>query len=290
MNLQSLRTLIRVAEHGSFTAVASASHMTLSAVSAQMKGLESGLGAALFDRQVRPPRLTPLGRRVAEHARRLLAEEAAMVEACADPAALAGHYRLGLIQSAYVRLLPRFMALAAREAPLATFAFVLGTSHDLDARVATGGLDAAVLTAGNGSGGLETRVLREEPMAFAVPLADAPGGTADTAAMQRVHAARTFFHFMPSTGIGALVAEHLRREGIVPRRVVVVDSLEAAVACTVEGAGYTLLPVSDLQRYGVGRIALAPVDGAHMVRRLACVAPPGAAGERLAAMFAACLD
>ena len=315
MNLQSLRTLVRVAECGSFTAVARASNMTLSAVSAQMKGLERELDAVLFDRRVRPPRLTPLGRTVADHAARVLAAQAAMAEACAEGDALAGHHRLGLIQSAYVRLLPRFIALTAHEAPRATFAFALGTSRDLEARVATGALDAAVLTAGEPAGkmapALATHVLREEPMGFALPLADVTGPLAEVggpladmdglladaegpdaaaAALERAHAARTFFHFTPSTGIGALVADHLRREGIAPRKVVVLDSLEAAVACTAAGVGYTLLPVSDLRRYGAGRIAVARLDTPRMVRRLACVAPPGGTGERLAAMFAACLD
>ena len=315
MNLQSLRTLVRVAERGSFTAVARASNMTLSAVSAQMKGLERELDAVLFDRRVRPPRLTPLGRTVADHAARVLAAQAAMAEACAEGDALAGHHRLGLIQSAYVRLLPRFIALTAHEAPRATFAFALGTSRDLEARVAAGALDAAVLTAGEPAGkmapALATRVLREEPMGFALPLADVTGPLAEVggpladmdglladaegpdaaaAALERAHAARTFFHFTPSTGIGALVADHLRREGIAPRKVVVLDSLEAAVACTAAGVGYTLLPVSDLRRYGAGRIAVARLDTPRMVRRLACVAPPGGTGERLAAMFAACLD
>lgn len=291
MNLQSLRTLVRVADQGSFTAVAEASNMTLSAVSAQMKGLERDLDAALFDRRVRPPRLTPLGRRVAGHARRLVAEEAAMAAACATGDALAGHHRLGLIQSAYVRLLPRFIALAGERAPRATFSFRLGTSRDLYEWVTAGRLDAAVLTARGGGGPLEVRVLREEPMAWAVPPGDAEEGDAEGGVdMARIHAARTFFHFMPSTGIGALVAEHLRREGIAPARVVTLDSLEAAVACTAAGTGYTLLPVSDLERYGADRMALVPVRGRHMVRRLACVAPAGAAGERLAALFASCLD
>lgn len=294
MNMQSLHTLVRVAERGSFTAVAAGSNMTLSAVSAQMKGLERELGVALFDRRMRPPRLTPMGRAVTEHARRLLAERDALVATCAEPGVLAGHYWLGLIQSAYVRLLPRFIALAAREAPAARFAFALGTSRDLAERVESGALDAAVLTARGAFTGLDVHLLREEPMAFAVPLGDAPLSDAPPGdgpiPMADIHARRTFFHFMPSTGIGALVAEHLRRENIVPARVVVLDSLEAAVACTAQGAGYTLLPVSDLDRYGAERIAQVPVASSQMVRRLACIAPPGPAGERLAALFAACLE
>ena len=50
MSIRHLRTLLAIAERGSFAAAARDIHLTESAVSMQMKALEEELGLALFDR------------------------------------------------------------------------------------------------------------------------------------------------------------------------------------------------------------------------------------------------
>ena len=83
--------------------------MTLSALSMQMKTLESQLGVALFDRAFRPPQLTPLGRQIAQQAGKVVAAQIELQHIAASPEPLSGHFRLGFIPSASVRLLPGFL-------------------------------------------------------------------------------------------------------------------------------------------------------------------------------------
>ena len=75
-----------VAETGSLTAAAKRLHLTLSAVSHQLRELESLFGVSLFDRKARPIKTTPAGERLlqcAHHALPLLAQAEAEVLAMA---------------------------------------------------------------------------------------------------------------------------------------------------------------------------------------------------------------
>ena len=72
--LQAMRTLVRVVEAGSFSAVAHEANTTQSAVSKQVSALERELGAKLLTRTTRSLALTEEGERYFEQARRLLAE------------------------------------------------------------------------------------------------------------------------------------------------------------------------------------------------------------------------
>ncbi len=70
MELRDLRTFVAVARAGSFTEAAAELGYTQSAVSQQIAALERELGQRLLER--RPVHLTPAGRRLVEHATRVL--------------------------------------------------------------------------------------------------------------------------------------------------------------------------------------------------------------------------
>ncbi|WP_438016827.1 LysR family transcriptional regulator [Sorangium sp. So ce315] len=83
-----LKTLVAVARHGGFTAAAGARRLSQSAVSLQVRRLEELLGAELFRRTARGPRLTAAGERLLAHARRILRlHEDAVRELSARPGA-----------------------------------------------------------------------------------------------------------------------------------------------------------------------------------------------------------
>ena len=66
MDLRNLRTLVRIAELGSFSAAAEDLGYTQSTVTMQIKALEEELGAPLFDRIARRVRLTDSGRQAVQ--------------------------------------------------------------------------------------------------------------------------------------------------------------------------------------------------------------------------------
>ncbi|MCM2396157.1 LysR family transcriptional regulator [Rhizobium sp. S95] len=74
MNLTQLRSLIAVAEAGSFTAAAEAIGVTQSGMSQALAGLEEALGVKLLVRQRHGVELTAFGERALDHARAALAQ------------------------------------------------------------------------------------------------------------------------------------------------------------------------------------------------------------------------
>ncbi|WP_308916649.1 LysR family transcriptional regulator [Jannaschia sp. LMIT008] len=240
MRTRSLRTLRRIAEIGSFTQAAAAENMTLSALSAQMSNLERDLGAALFDRSVRPPALTPLGRRVADMGGAILRDEARLRALCDPDAPLAGRFAVGFISSASVRMLPGFLTRMEADAPGVEVVLRSDLSERLVAQVASGVLDAAVVTGTDAANpGLVEDVVAREAMRVITP-----GGT-----MANASPGRPFFHFKPESGIGRVIAGILAERGLRPARTVVLENVEAAVECVRQGLGWSILPGPDIERY-----------------------------------------
>ena len=170
MQTRALKTLSKIEQIGSFATAADHLNMTLSAVSMQMKALEQELNVQIFDRTFRPPRLTPVGRAVAEKARSILALEDSLLAQCSQDAALSGAYRMWFVYTAGVRLLPRFLQYAASRLPLARFEVETGLSELLEDRISQGRLDGAVVTASAAQdASLQFDVLREEELVYALP-------------------------------------------------------------------------------------------------------------------------
>src|SRR5690349_24202672 len=99
MSLRAFRTLIAIAEHGSFAAAARMVNLSQSAVSTQMRALEAELKAPLFDRSKRPPVLNDAGKALVAKARELLAGYEDLQAAVAASGAVEGRIRLGAVGS-----------------------------------------------------------------------------------------------------------------------------------------------------------------------------------------------
>lgn len=228
--------------------------MTLSALSMQMKGLETEFHVELFDRSVRPPRLTPMGRAFADKAKEILYREDDLLELCSLENELIGQFKIGLVTSASARLLPKFLINSRRNLEQASFEFETGLSETLQGKVLSGNIDAAVITDTEvSSKALSYTVLREEAFAFVAHASIADGGLPSLLAEQ------TFFHFMPQTGIGKVIAGAMENiERPMNARTVILDNLEAIMGCVKNGLGYTLLPVPDIDRYGTSDLVKLP--------------------------------
>lgn len=269
MQNRDLATLRMIARTGSFREAAERLNMTLSAVSMQMKALEASLGGTLFDRSVRPPRLTALGRAVAGAAADVLDAERRLRALTGPDAPLTGRFRLGLVASAGPRLLPGFLRRRPDAFPHASFTFHTGLSEDLDHQVETGQLDAAILTAtGVPAGGLRHRVLLRDRLVRAVP-----GDLPDTA---------PFLQFAPSTGIGRLIASALAdHPDLAHRPRLVLDHVDTIRACLEAGIGATILPEIDLR--GLPATAIGPDRALVLSTRLGT--PLDDMGDSLAALL-----
>ncbi|MEM9145370.1 MAG: LysR family transcriptional regulator [Pseudomonadota bacterium] len=283
MTPRTLRTLVTIAEVGSFARAAERLNLTLSAVSMQMKALEADLGAALFDRSTRPPRLTPLGRRAAAEAETVLAGERAIRDLCRPEGGLTGAYRIGFILTSSVRMLPGFLARARARFPAAHFVLETGLSEALARAVAAGDIDAAVIT-GTGedeaAGVLHLTPLSEEELVYALP------PHAEGWAIERCFAELAFLQFAPGTGIGRLVAGHVTAAGLAAKERVVFDGIEAILECVAIGVGFTALPRPDVERYARSGITVRPMRTPPLVRKVVLATQIGSRTDRERALLA----
>lgn len=125
-----LRALLAIAERGSFSEAALDLGLSQSTVSHAIAELERALSGTLLTRGRHGAKLTPLGERVAAHARTVLgALEAMRQEAELERGTLSGVLRVATLRSAGTHLLPPILAdLAARHPALEVR--VLDTPHD----------------------------------------------------------------------------------------------------------------------------------------------------------------
>jgi len=282
MQTRSLKTLVKIAQVNSFAVAAEQLNMTLSAVSMQMKSLENELGVLLFDREYRPPKLTPLGRSVVRQAGAMIHEEDTLMRICNPDDRLTGRFRLGFVTTASTRLLPAFLKHARKKAPDATFDLESGLSEPLERKVSSGQLDAAVITlSGEVDRRLRTRILREEQLVFAGPRGTGAGS------LNALIRTTPFLHFMPNTGIGRLIAEEMSKSttGDLHSKIIL-DSVEAIMECVKQGIGFTLLPEPDVKRYSDDSVQVIYPKGEGIRRKLALVSSSSALSEPAAALLA----
>ena len=278
MNLQALQTFLKISRSKSFARVAEELGQPISTISMQIKGLEEMLGAQLFDRSFRPPKLTPIGRAAVVHAERIVNSGDALLKLGNQVDVLSGTYRIGLIATASVRLLPRFLKNASTKAPNAEFLFETALSQPLESKVSNGLLDAAVVTASaEVPEGLVYHEIQREQLVYALPSGFSCVNKEDL----------QFLQFNPDSGIGKLIARYVKQ---MPRKasMIVLDSVEAIMECVKQGIGFTILSEPDVRRYADRSIVVEPVDPEISSRITSLVVRSSMEAEtrkRLLAMF-----
>jgi DNA-binding transcriptional LysR family regulator len=143
----TLRVLVAVAEHGSFSAAAETLRMTQPAVSRQMAGLERRVGVRLFQRVPRGVRPTAAGEAAVTHARDVLDRLRAMQSRLAAFTQLdAGSLRLSAFPSANIALIPEAIRRFQAAHPGIELSLARHDPTGPLAAVRTGRLDLALVT------------------------------------------------------------------------------------------------------------------------------------------------
>jgi DNA-binding transcriptional LysR family regulator len=146
MTLVQLRHLIALAESGSFSRAAEASHLTQPALSRSIRALEDELGVQLFDRIGRRAELTPMGRDTLERARQLVFD-AQEIEERSRAIALGrlGRLRVGMGSGPGALLMTPLLAHVATTRPLWRVEVARGATELLVQRLRARTLDALVV-------------------------------------------------------------------------------------------------------------------------------------------------
>ncbi|MDJ1017390.1 MAG: LysR substrate-binding domain-containing protein [Paracoccaceae bacterium] len=167
LDLDLLRTLVAIAETGSFSAAASVVHRTPSAISMQVKKMEEILGKPVFVRDSRSVSLTADGAFLLEHARRMLAMNRDAVARFVAPE-VQGVVRLGAPDDAAERFLPNMLRNFAETHPMVTVDVCVDGSARMIDMLGEGELDLTLITAEAGfSGGQGAEVLFREKLVWA---------------------------------------------------------------------------------------------------------------------------
>jgi LysR family hca operon transcriptional activator len=171
MELRHLRYFVAVAEAGSLTvAAAHKLHTSQPSLSRQIRDLEGEVGAQLLTRRARGIELTPAGRAFLEHARSVLSQVEAAIEAArriARPAKPC--FSMGFLTGHELTWMPEALRILRDELPNIDVMISSQYSPPLADAIMKGGVDAAFLRREPGVPGLAFRSLVKEPLVVFLP-------------------------------------------------------------------------------------------------------------------------
>lgn len=143
LDIGPLRSLVAVAERGGFLRAASSLHLSQAAVSQHVRRLEATVGKPVVERHGRGSRLTPVGERLLEHARTILAaHDGALLDLDVVSTVTVS---VGSTEHAAAQLLPLLSERLTDVDPAWKFLFRLDRGQVLRQGVASGRLDLALL-------------------------------------------------------------------------------------------------------------------------------------------------
>nr|WP_319513658.1 LysR substrate-binding domain-containing protein [uncultured Cohaesibacter sp.] len=143
LDMAALRTFVTGIEAGSFALAADRLGRSTSAVSAQLKKLESQIGSPLTQKSGRGLALTDTGEQLLSYGRRLIELNDEAISALFDPD-LEGWVRVGLQEDFGERLLPSILNQFARTHPKVRIEGRIARNKELREKVANGQLDLAL--------------------------------------------------------------------------------------------------------------------------------------------------
>ncbi|MET7409403.1 LysR family transcriptional regulator [Streptomyces parvulus] len=277
METRRLRLLVELSRLGSMRAVADVVGTTTSTVSQQLTVLAKEMGTALIEPDGRRVRLTPAGRRLAEHAVTILAAvESARLDLApgTDPN---GTLRVaGFATAVSAHLLPLVTELAAghprlhvlvrEHEPAEALHLLAADETDLaltyDYNLAPAEPDPAV----------HTTALWTAPWGLGIPAhADAPE-TADTLDVFARFSAYDWIVNSRNTADETVIRTLASMAGFTPRITHRADSLDLVQGMITAGLGVGLLPIGTPT---LPEVRLMPLAGPHVILRARAVAHHG---------------
>lgn len=257
INLDRLRTLLAVADLGTFAAAAKALHLAPPTVTLHVAQLEARLGARLLHRAPAGVTATAAGILLIDKARRLLAEADELLQAVQGQiAARGGRVRLGASTGALAHLLPRALEALSAQHPEIDVQVAVMTSEEALARLAAGGLDIGIVALPQPTvRGLRVQAWRRDPVLAFVPVDWKPPRHVTPAWL----AARPLIANDRSTRLFRQTAEWFAAAGEQPRARIELNYNDAMKSLVAAGYGAALLPHEDGAPAPDKRISMRPL-------------------------------
>ncbi len=239
MTISLLKTLVAIAEQGSFGAAADSVNVSHAAVGQQMKRLEAVLQVSLFDRTKRSPELNQLAKALVPKAQKLIYSYDTLLDDLVGEAQLFGELTLGAVPSSIRELVPLSIKELVYSYPALHVRVVPGLSGALYTQVERGVLDAAILTQPpRVAANLTWRPFVEEELILLTP-AEINGNDP-----VRLLKEMPYIGLERQAVVGELIQEWLLRNNISIRTAMEMESLESVTNMVSHNLGISIVPNS----------------------------------------------
>lgn len=262
LNLDQLRTLVAIADLGTFAAAAQALHLAAPTVSLHISELEARLGTPLLLRSKRAVALTGAGEALLPRARQLLQDaDEAERQIGLHAKGLTGRVRLAASTGPLVHLLPPVLEQMAREHPEVQVELsLLGTTQACE-RVLAGTVDVALVSMPvQESADLVLKRWRVDPVMALLP----PQWQAPKRITPAWLAVRPLILNEPVSQIYRQTMAWFGAAGLHPRARIELNYTEAMKSLVATGYGAAVLPLDgEAEPHQLalhGRIQLRPLD------------------------------
>ncbi len=256
MELAHLRSLIAVAELGTFGRAGVRVHLSAPAVFEQIRRLEHEAGAKLYERTGRRLALTRAGEVVVDYARRMLQQHDDALQAVQELEGVRrGVLRFGCGPHISVSVVPHLLRAFLARYPDIELRVVTGNDHLLFDELRAGRLDLLMMNLPVPEPALEQVQLWRYEMVFVT----APGDP--VAATPRELALRPFILYQRAVIVEDAIRSFCVEAGFEPRLVMQNDQADSIKELVKLGLGISLLPlwsVSEDARRGTLRILRLP--------------------------------
>jgi LysR family carnitine catabolism transcriptional activator len=283
MDLRQFEYIVAVADHGSFTKAAIATHVSQPSLSHGVRGLESELGIELFARLGRTVKMTSAGEQVVHAARRVVRDVADLTTVSRSVADLqTGQLDLVALPTLAVDPLAQLIGEFRTRFPGITIQ--VGEPEDassIEREVSSGSAELGFsdITTG-GTGLVRVDLFRQQVFAVCPPttaLADGPITPEQLAAMPLV--ATPY-----GTSTRRLLDRVISRSQLDPNIVVQMHHREAILPLVLAGAGVALLPAPMAKDASLRGAVVRPLRPA-VTRRIGIVHRPGRLSPAAIAML-----
>ncbi len=269
LTLRHLRGFVAVAQMGSFSAAAQRLHLTQSALSMLVRGLEADLGVQLFERTTRQVKLTDAGRDFLPQAEQLLVDlHHAVAQTRSRAARASGRLVIAVTPTFAVTRLPSILAAYQREHPQVQL--VLrddATPARIQRLVQDGEVDLGIGPVNRAQAELlVVEVLMHDGLVLACPVGHALAR--DATVPWRALAGHPLIGFASDNALQQLVNGTADALGLALPVHCEVSSIATAVALVEGGMGVSVLPSYIRSVGGPQRLQLRPLVEPAVQREL----------------------
>lgn len=258
ISLDRLRTLVTIADLGSFAEAARVLNLAPPTVSLHIAELEARIGANLLSRTRGRVQPSAIGETLVARGRRLLADaQQALEDVQRQVLGLAGRVRLGASTGAIAQLMPQALETLSHEHPGIDVQVAVLTSHETVNKLAEGALDIGLVALPQGPvKGVHIAPWRRDPVMAYLPArwACPPVVTPQWLAGQPLILNDS------STGLSRLTAHWFNSAGQHPAPRIQLNYNDAIKSLVAAGYGATLLPNEGSTPLADPRIVMRPLQ------------------------------